>query len=216
MITVRKLSDQVHDLLLRQILEGWRAPGSSLREVDLAEDLDVSRTPIREAISRLRAEGFVEARPNRAATVRLLDGAQVRQIFQVREALETWAVARACTRMDEADLEHLRAVTAGIAEAGTEAPRELWQLDRQFHTTIAERTGSPLLTEEIERYIDLAGLVGSCARYEEGDAEAAKSQHRRVLSALRAREPEAAREAMADHVHSAGELIVQRMPAADE
>ena len=215
MITVTKLSDQVHDLLLRQIMEGDRSPGSTLRELDLVEELQVSRTPIREAISRLAAEGFVEVQPNRGATVRLLDADQVRQIFEVREALEARAAEAACPRMSEEDLERLSSIAGGIAETEPDAPVQRWRLDRELHTLIAGRTGNALLAEEIERYIDLAGLVGSRARYQRGDAEAAHQEHLRIVSALENCDAAAARAAMATHIRNAGELIMRRSPAAD-
>ena len=96
MIEIKSVSDRVYDVLSREIVSGVRACGSGLAEEELARAFRVSRTPIREALRRLKASGLVEIRTNHGAVVRTLDAEEVRQIYEVREALESKAVELAC------------------------------------------------------------------------------------------------------------------------
>jgi DNA-binding GntR family transcriptional regulator len=210
MLEVKNLSDQVHDLLLRQILEGQRASGSALLTDELARELNVSRTPLREAILRLAAEGFVETQPNRSAVVRSLDAEQIQQIFQIREALETCAAASACQNMTDEALARLRGAALGASRSESSAPEELWRLDRELHLLIARQTGNKVLQREIKRYADLAGLVGTRVGHRAGDVEAAYQQHTHLLDAMERRDVEAARQAMAEHIQTTCAGVLRR------
>src|SRR5436190_926107 len=101
------LWERVHDHLRSEILSSRLAPGTELQEVALSEQLGVSRGPIREAIGRLAAEGLVTVRPRRGAVVTSLSKEEFVEAYQVREALEAFAVQLAVPRIDEDGLDEL-------------------------------------------------------------------------------------------------------------
>lgn len=100
--------DRVYQTLYTDIVEWRMPPGTVLSEVDLAERLSVSRTPLREAIQRLAREGLVDTAYNRGATVSAISLDDVVKLFQMREALETYAARLCARRADRAPFEELR------------------------------------------------------------------------------------------------------------
>ncbi len=102
-------SRSVYDALRAAILHGELAPGTALRETALAEQFHVSRTPVREAIRRLEAEGLVRVEPRRGAVVSELALDELDEIYDIRSALETLAATRAVTRISARELAEARA-----------------------------------------------------------------------------------------------------------
>src|SRR4051812_41671740 len=131
---------RVRDLLEEAILEGELKPGERLRAEALAQRFGTSRTPIREALLQLEAQGLVEVEPNRGAVVKSFDAADLRDLYEVRALLEPAAAARAATRITATqitELEHLCDDHAPVEEqiASNEA----------FHRIITDAAGSPRL-----------------------------------------------------------------------
>ena len=190
MIKLEKLSRQVADHLHGRIREGGLRSGSVLRETELAVELGVSRTPVREALRLLAADGLVEVRANRSAVVRSLPPDQIRHLFQVREALEALAVELACPLVTAEDLEALDALARAAADP-------------------ARRSGNPVLAAEIERLHDLVELVRDQVGDRLGALGLAQKQHRKILDALRRRDARAARQAMSEHLRSTCEIAAR-------
>ena len=101
------LRDMVFDVLMNAIMQGQLSPGERLLEVQLADEMGVSRTPVREAIRRLELEGFVVMVPRKGAYVAGLSIDDVESVYEIRTALETLAVRLAAQRMEAADYEQL-------------------------------------------------------------------------------------------------------------
>ena len=101
------LRDMVFDVLMNAIMQGQLSPGERLLEVQLADEMGVSRTPVREAIRRLELEGFVVMVPRKGAYVAGLSIDDVESVYEIRTALETLAVRLAAQRMETADYEQL-------------------------------------------------------------------------------------------------------------
>lgn len=204
MIKIEKLSRQVADHLHERIREGELRSGEVLRETELAAELGVSRTPVREALRLLAADGLVEVRANRSAVVRSLDPDQLRQLFQVREALETLAVELAADHITGEEFEKLDE----LAHAEPTA-RAVRRFDHELHGTIAKRSGNRFLAAEIERLHDLIELVRDQVGDRENALPLAHKQHRKILDALRRRDPAGARKAMSEHLRSTCEIAVR-------
>ena len=207
MIRLDKLSRQVADHLHDRIREGGLRSGSVLRETELAAELGVSRTPVREALRLLAADGLVEVRANRSAVVRSLDPDQLRQLFQVREALETLAVELAAGNLSDEDFEKLDALHRAADDPARRAAAR--RFDLELHGTIARRSGNPLLAAEIERLHDLVELVRDQVGDRLNALAVAHRQHRKILDALRRRDGAAARKALAEHLRSTCEIAVR-------
>ena len=215
MLTVHTLTSRVYERLLQMIVVGELAPGSSLREADLAARLGVSRTPIREALHRLEEYGLVAMRPNHGAVVRRLGREEVVAIHQLREGLEGLACELACGRLAPEDFERLD----GLAEAAREphAPNHFEAFDRfdaELHATIASRSGNPLLAREIVKLHRISMLVHDqlesvlMGAHQMSPAERDETrgmfwrQHVVILDELRTGSRSGARRAMIEHVRA--------------
>jgi DNA-binding GntR family transcriptional regulator len=227
MIKAQKLSEQVYQHLLRMILAGDLAPGSPLREPDLAARLGVSRTPIREALGRLAEYGVVEAEPNHTSIVRRLGPDELGHFHQAREALEGMAAELACGRLSAADYAQLDALADATRDQ--DAPG-YWAAFNAFdiglHRLVAERSGNPILAREIVKLHGLtlliheqlesvligAGRLDAAERFEIRRIN--NDQHMEIINALRSGTPEACRRSMIDHIRSSCQRKVGIMPAA--
>ena len=207
------LSQQVHRNLLVEIVAGRRPSGTILRETELAHELKVSRTPIREALRRLAADGLVEIHANRSAIVRSLSAEQITNVYQIREALEGMAAELAAARVTDeemARLDQLAARVEAVAEEHDEGYREAChQLDVELHRVIAARSGNPVLAREIERFHDLVQLMRDRIGGQEGALALAYRQHLEILAALRTRDAALARRKMVEHIRASSQVAVQ-------
>ena len=228
MLKVQPLSGQVYELLLRMILSGELSPGTPLREMELSAKLGVSRTPIREALGRLAEYGVVYSRPNHGVFVRHLGREELIHIHQVREALEGMSVTLACGRLNADDFAHLDA----LAEASRDSDSPDYfaafdAFDVELHRLVAERTGNPILAQEIRKLHEMTMLIHDQVewvllgdqRIRPGEPKEFRRicwvQHVEILDALRARDAPASREAMTRHVREACVYKARLMPEDD-
>jgi len=205
------LSQRVYEHLRGEILADRLAPGTELTEVALSRDLEISRGPIREALSRLAAEGLVTMRPRRRAEVRSLTTQELIDAYQVREALEVMAVRLAIPRITEADLARLEDLIDQMAgHAGRQAVADFFAANVTFHETLCELSGNDKLREVHHR------LEGEIGRFQDrtlalrGNLDSSVSEHRAILAAVRLRDADKAAQLTADHIR----VPVQRLQAA--
>jgi DNA-binding GntR family transcriptional regulator len=214
------LSDQVYEHLLRNISSGALPGGSPLRELELVDQLRVSRTPIREALARLAEYGLVEMRPNRTSFVRCLRRQEIVNAYEVREALEGLAVKRACGKLTVADFAHLEGLAPrGLDVASPGHEIACYQLDLELHRLIATRSGNPILAQEIRKLHDLLHLTHRTVvdRKEQVDVEL--REHLQILAALKAQDLRASRQALLKHLRTGCAFLVRcafHGPAGDE
>lgn len=223
-VTAGTLADQVAYTLERAILDGELEPGSELRQEELCATLGISRTPVREALRRLQALGLVVLGANRTARVRRMARADVVDLYEVRARLEGWAAERAAERMTRRQLGALEdaqrdleraAETLGSARRGDVRDQAaLHELLREpndrFHALIHQASDSALLGElVVQTWGRFPKDYAWRALSREDEAVSLNTeQHRRIIAALARRDPPAAREAMHDHVHRSGELLI--------
>jgi len=197
------LADQVYEYLLRQISTGAYRPSSPLRELDLVAQFGVSRTPIREALLRLAESGLVEMN-GRSARVRRLEEHDVVHIYQVRRALEVEAARLAWGRYTDADFAELEELVPKDHEesgvSGFEAA--CYELDGKLHRLVAERSGNPLLAQELRKLHDLVQLVHR-PMADRGQMVLELHQHVQILAALKAGDRKAYGRALHQHLRSA-------------
>lgn len=223
------LVDEVAFAIEKAILEGEHAPGAELRQEELCAALGVSRTPVREALRRLEAQGLIVVRPNRGAFVRRMARDEVVDLYRVRAELEGWACELACERITDevlADLEDaqimLEHASDGLLdmlgrEGGTARETRLHERLREandrFHLVLHDASGSPLLGRLIAQTWNAFPkdyAWRTLAQKEEALA-LNTTQHRAIIEALRDRDKGAAREAMRSHVEHSGRLIVRHL-----
>lgn len=187
--------------LLEDIRSGTLAPGARLRETDLAERLGISRTPVREAIRQLEADGLVIHLARQGATIRTLDHAEVVELYEMRAVLEGTAArlaARAASDMELAELSALNSELAA-APAGPQAR----ELNRQFHRTLLDAARNRFLLKSMSALQKTLLILGPSTLVESGRVTSAVAEHAAVLTALEARDGIAAEAAMRGHVEAA-------------
>jgi DNA-binding GntR family transcriptional regulator len=205
----RTLGDAVYDRLLQGILEGQLAGGDQLSEVTLAERYRVSRTPVREALARLVADGLVSNGPNRKATVLTFSRQHVVEIYQVRQFLEAGAAELAAKKFDPAELARLRAAAQAV-QPGLDGE---WQeralaFDLDFHRTIARQCGNQRLETEIRRCTNFMPILQRLAGRRDDRLQLAYDEHRGILDALADADPQRASRAMRQHISSAMNIVL--------
>lgn len=200
----RPLREQVYSVLRELILTGGLGPGAALDEKAIAARLQVSRTPVHEAVKKLSDESLVEVRAQSGTTVAPLDRHQIEQAHVIRRALEAEAAQYAALRVTPAWLNRLEDIQLLHAAAiQRRAYVDAIAQDDAFHRTVAEVSGYPMLWRAIE--ISKAQL-DRCRHAMiplVGRGEATLAEHRAVLDALRRRDPDASRAAMRAHLDGA-------------
>ncbi|MFG0678842.1 GntR family transcriptional regulator [Delftia sp. WSY_7] len=209
----------VHTTLLEDLREvfvrGEVPPGHKVPEAALCERFGVSRTPLREALKVLAAEGQVELLPNRGARVRELSLEEVEGLFSVAGALEALAGEQACQRISPEELERLGALHAQMRQAYEQrdiAPYYL--LNRQIHEAIVQATRNPVLQAQY------SVLNARIRRIRFGSPMTpeiwarAMAEHEGMLNALQRRDSAAMASILKTHLHHKSEAIVQAMREA--
>jgi DNA-binding GntR family transcriptional regulator len=225
----RALVDKLAADLQARMLSGELPSGTRLRQAALAEEFGVSRTPVREALRKLQASGFVELRPNRGALVRGLSPREIRHAYEVRAELEGLAAELAAQRIRHDQLDRLHEAQAQFREALARAieARErrappgsrdedplLWvRANDQFHQVIQEAAGNDVLVATLvnlhrsfPRDLTRIVLAESTTLLRENIRE-----HEAILEAIERHEPPLARELMQRHVRRAGSLVTLRV-----
>ncbi len=202
--------DLVRRLLLALFSGEWQA-GDRLPEVELAERFGVSRTPVREALQEIAAIGLIELRPNCGAVARACGSEEVREIYEVREILESEATRRACGRIAPRKLAALAADFLELQSAHRRdaawSQRE-WAADHQLHELVAHACGNQRLAGEIRRYDQLIQVIRETVGNLREAQVAAIGEHLEIVKALRAGKPEQAAEAMRRHIRSAADHAI--------
>jgi DNA-binding GntR family transcriptional regulator len=192
--------DEAYFALLERIFQGRIAPGSPLREVRLAEDLGISRTPLREAIRQLSRDGLVECLPHCGARVIQPDAKLVSEIFQIREALEGMAAREAATNFDGERLRELREyfeqVRARVA-SGDDT-----DVGDRIHGWILTACRNTELGALMGKYREMISWFQRLASQVPGRLIEAYREHEIILCAMEARDAEWAERAARAHVRN--------------
>jgi DNA-binding GntR family transcriptional regulator len=183
------------------IILGTLTPGQRLKETELAQMLGLSRTPVREALRVLNAEGLIETSPKRGASVRSYDLSDLRELYQLRAVVEGCCAQLAAER---AEPDKLRALAESCSRFATlQAGRdvdELVQENLRFHSFIHQAAGSERLTSFVRQVIDVPLVYRSYVWYSDEQKFVAQFQHEQILRALEARDGHRAELAMRVHV----------------
>ena len=209
------VAEGVYQHLRRELLTGRLEPGQWLREQELAEALEVSRTPVREAIRQLAQEGLLQIEANRGVRVRGLSLEEAVATYEVRNRLESMAAGLAARNVnDEARAElsqHLEAMTAVDPEDQAEHIRT----DNEFHALVARLSGNPVLEELVEKLSERVMRVKILTRDVNVSADA-RAPHARLVEAISRGDEDAAAEAMSRHVSTNLQIVEERLRAARE
>ncbi len=194
---------RVRDLLEEAILEGDLKPGERLRAEALAQRFGTSRTPIREALLQLEAQGLVDVEPNRGAVVRSFDRDDLFDLYQLRALLEPRAAALAAPRISEQDIEALDALCDD---------EDHMVANEEFHRIILEAAGSPRLLVAMRAATGIPRTFRSVFWHDERQREESLMCHRRLVAAFNARDAELAEAVMRMHILGAIAFLEETWP----
>jgi len=200
---------QVHQILRQALLQSKFPAGERLIETQLAEMLGVSRTPVREALSKLEAEGLVEAAPSGGVIVRDLQ-AELAEIYGLRQRLEGYAAALAATRITEAELAELDAVRQqAFAMIDQPSPEKRAALNNRFHSLLTEASHSPRLVRLVNDFRDYFLTPEIILYYDRATGVRQHEQHREIVEALRSHDAARCEQLVKDHFERALAVIRQ-------
>jgi DNA-binding GntR family transcriptional regulator len=207
----RTTSEEVAARLRDEILRSELAPGTRLRQGAMAKRFGVSTTPVREAFTLLQAEGLVRIDPHRGAIVFLPSVKDVREYYEIREALESLAIALALPNLDDDTLDELQAL---VTRMRLEEEESVWaEMNERFHRTIYEASNRPRLTSMIATLRDASKAYIHMYVARQNPATRSNDDHQEILEACRDRDAERARASVSHHMrHTASELaaFIQR------
>ena len=198
--------------IIGDIRSGRLGPGDRLTETELAARLNVSRTPVREAIRQLEAEGLVTHIPRVGAAIRRLDHAEISELYDMRTVLEGTAARFAARAASAVELDELSAIHEAMTGAAT--PAALFDLNRQFHAALLDAARNRFLVKSVAAIHTTLLILGPSTMEEEGRAAAAIDEHARVLAAVKARDEDAAEAAMRNHIESAHRARLRQLRGA--
>lgn len=203
----------VYQHLRRAVLDGEFTPGERLGEVELGQQLGVSRTPIREALMRLTQDGLLVAEANKGVRVRTLSAEEARDTYTVREELDGLAAALAAAQHTPADARALRAALGALNAVQGEDYREQTRLDLAFHRAITQAAHNAALTDLARDLEQRVALIKHRTRTYNARPETAE-QHGAILDAVLRRDADAARAAARQHVRTFGEMVLGELLGA--
>ncbi len=196
--------DKAYAALRQKIVSGELAAGTRLKEREICAELDVSRTPVREALRQLQADGLVTIEPRRGGVVAGISEDEADEVYALGVLLESYGAGLAARRIDEEQLAELTRVLdemdAVLQTDSPEARSRYLELDSEFHRRIAASTGSRHLRRLLGQVVGLPVLVQAFTHYRHDDLVRSLQQHRTLFAALASRDPEWAEAAMRAHI----------------
>lgn len=202
------LSQRVHDHLRDEILSNRLSPGTHLQEEVVAEQLGISRAPVREALRLLAAEDLVTIAPRRGALVKALSPLEFLAAYQVREALEVLAIRLAVPRFTTDDILSLRALHRQMSALAEHGDIEgFFQANETFHALILERAGNDRLHAIYQH------LMNQMRRYRmrslslRGGIERSLTEHAAIIDAVERRDTEAAVRLLSEHIQVPQQIL---------
>lgn len=203
------LTEKVYEQLTDLLIRGELRPGDVITERRMAERLNASRTPIREALGRLEAEGLVYKQPSRGVTVSPFSTEAFVDILNVRQLLEAEAARLAAGKISKARLDEIRAELKRVAKIPHPSLSEVWQIDDLLHGEIADAAGNPLMASmirDLRRRTHVFNAYRNMMSHRfSADEDAA------LLDALESGDSERARASMSRHIEAVKIAIIERL-----
>jgi DNA-binding GntR family transcriptional regulator len=205
-----RLADEVYRQLRDDILSGRLRPRDHLVEVDLAERLNVSRTPVRESLHRLAADGLIVSHRRRWVVYEHTP-TEIADIYEVRMALEGFAARLACRRATDEQVRELGRFFERRPRGHSRGNAWFVDFNTEFHERISVAANNPYFRRvaDSNRFYSFNNQLAQ--RYGDADVEQANAQHATILAAIVARDPDAAEHAARAHVEFSLALILERM-----
>ena len=196
-----KVSDQIRMRIESAIASGELLPGDAIDDIALAHHYKVSRTPVREALLQLQAQGILSSTPRGGSMVAKMNLQQLLSLWELLAELEGIAVRLACERMTNDDLKALMKLHRSSKKIADKEDMDGWQdANLKFHEVIYEGARNPFLRQEVLRIRSRTGVYRRHAFGALGRIKSSYDQHEKIVNAVEKRDAEAASLCMADHM----------------
>lgn len=198
------LYEKIHDMVVDYRFQ----PGQRINEVHLARELKTSRTPVREVLNRLHAQGFLQNRKGSGFSCREFTPREIQELYQLRFILETAAIRLACENATDSEVRELQQFLENTGpEPGDRSSREMVELDQHFH----ERIMSMARNEEMLRLLQNINARIRFFRWIDMENKRRKTQdeHLQIVQALIERDADTASLVLGDHIHRRLDEIIQ-------
>ncbi|MFK8078986.1 MAG: GntR family transcriptional regulator [Granulosicoccus sp.] len=206
---VRPQGRDTYARILNEIRAGTLNPGDRLTEADIAERLGISRTPVREAMRQLEADGLISHTPRSGSTIRKLDYSEVSELYEMRAVLESTAARFSARAASDVEVDELVSIHQAMC-AATDT-HELDQLNQQFHRCLLDAARNRFLLSAV-RSIEKTLLILGPSTFNESDRAAqSNKEHEQLLNAISARNPADAEQAMRQHIESAHRVRLRQL-----
>lgn len=222
--SARNLAQRAYEQIQHNILSGTLPSGSVISEATLARQLGISRTPVGEAIRQLANDGLVRQVPRYGTIVRALSPGDLAEQYEMREAMESYAAARAAERISPDAVvrlgDHCEAMqrigeelgASGLAQLPDDMLRRFLAADLAFHVQIIEAAGNRRILKAVQDMRAISRIIGMSRVPHDADiVSRACAHHALILNALAAGDPESARRHMAEHIRSSKNSAIARL-----
>ena len=196
------LRDQAAQVLRNMVVSGALSSGDRINEADLAARLGISRGPLREAIQRLGAEGFIEFHQNRGAFVRTFNLDDLRQMYEAREVIEVKAAQLAAARATDAGIARLQDLLNSTDAVLSTDTTGAYPVELDLHDLVLDLCGNPYLQRagtDLQNQVRLARIKSGSSP---DRARQALTEHQDIIAAIAARDPKRAGKAMTGHIQN--------------
>ncbi len=208
----KPLREMVFESLREAIIQGRLKPGERLMEIQLAEEMGVSRTPIREAVRKLELEGFVVMVPRKGAYVAGISMKDIIDVFEVRAALEGLAAGLAAVRITPDELEGLERSLLAISEVSLKSDLEgIVDTDTSFHEMIYKASRNDRLFQIIIHLKEQIQRFRTTSLSQPGRSKDALDEHRKIVEAISERNAELAQVLAREHIENAEQSMLNAL-----
>lgn len=196
------LAKMAYNALRDSILSNTLTSGTIYNEKSLAQQLGISRTPVREALLELSSQGLIEFLPRKGVVVNSFTSQDINEIFELRQIMETHAFKMACTRSPRIDLSEMEKCVETQRRIAMKSGdiSEFMEIDRAFHMAFARQTGNRRLIAIMDNIRDILHIMGSYALVVEGRMNQVVLEHEKILNAVKAGDVETTLTLLADHL----------------
>ena len=199
--------DRAYAMVREGIVRGTYAAAVRITEQEIADALSVSRTPVREALRRLQAEGFLTVLPNVGAVVTPWTDTDTRNVFELRALLEPYGAARACEQITPEGIVTLRRLAEEqyheSATRGEGHIERIGKLNSAFHRALQDFSGNARLVTLLPALLEAPMMLKTFAKYQPQHLLRSASHHLEIVSAMESRDPEWAASVMRSHILAA-------------
>jgi len=206
----KPLRELVLETLREAIINGTLKPRERLMEIQLAEELGVSRTPIREALRKLELEGFIVMVPRKGAYVADISFKDIAEVFEIRAALEGLAAGLAAERITEEELEEMERLLVEKADAIARKDMDkLIEVDTKFHEAIYKSSRNTRLAGIINNLREQIQRYRAASLSFPGRMKQSLEEHREIVEAIQSRDVQLARKTAEEHIENAENSIIE-------